>query len=186
MTTDNNMDHETVMLGGGCFWCLEAAYEMIDGIKQVESGYAGGDLPQPTYQQVCSGNTGHAEVVRLSFDPAVINFSAVLEIFFAIHDPATLNRQGNDSGTQYRSIILCANADQATVARAVIGRLDADAVWDQSIVTEVVESKIFYGAEAEHHQYYRRNPEQGYCQIIISPKLAKMRQKFGRRLKAAT
>ncbi|MFC1481580.1 peptide-methionine (S)-S-oxide reductase MsrA [Candidatus Neomarinimicrobiota bacterium] len=183
ITTKSPANNETVILGGGCFWCLEAAYELIEGITSVESGYAGGDTPDPTYEQVCNGNTGHAEVVRISFNSQVISFTDVLEIFFAIHDPTTPNRQGNDVGTQYRSIIQCSNSGQVAGARAVIIRLDGEAVWDNPIVTEVVESTVIYGAEAEHQRYYRRNTGQAYCQVIISPKLAKLRSKFGERIK---
>ena len=173
---------ETVTLGGGCFWCLEAVFERLKGIRAVESGYAGGARPNPTYEQVCSGATGHAEVVRLTFDPSEISYAEVLEVFFAFHDPTTLNRQGPDSGTQYRSIILAETDAQERVAREVIGELEAGAVFPAPIVTEVARLDRFWPAEEYHRQYFRRHPEQAYCAAVIAPKVAKLRNHWSDRL----
>lgn len=173
-------EHQSIVLGGGCFWCLEAAYQMIAGVTKVTSGYAGGDVVNPSYEAVCGGRTGHAEVVQVEFDPAAITLADVLEIFWTIHNPTTLNRQGNDVGTQYRSIILYSNDEQRKIAetskRAVAG------LWDKPIVTEIKPLETFYPAEPEHQNYFRNHPERAYCQVIINPKLAKLRQKFADRL----
>ena len=176
----------TATLGGGCFWCLEAVYERLDGVVAVDSGYAGGARPNPSYEQVCSGATGHAEVVRLTFDPAVISFDELLEVFFAFHDPTTLNRQGPDAGTQYRSIIFAETEEQERAARAMISRLEADAVFDDPIVTAVERLPEFWPAEEYHRQYFRRHPEQAYCRAMIAPKVAKLRSAWSHRLKGST
>lgn len=174
---------ETATLAGGCFWCLEAVYDEIEGIEDVVSGYAGGSAPDPTYEQVCSGRTGHAEVVQIKFDPRAITFSDILDVFFTIHDPTTLNRQGNDVGTQYRSAIFYHSPEQEQTARRKIAELEAEKMWDRPIVTEVVPLTAFYPAEEYHQEYFRRNPNQGYCQIVVAPKVAKARKLFFARLK---
>jgi peptide-methionine (S)-S-oxide reductase len=170
---------ETATLGGGCFWCLEAAFQGLKGVESVVSGYAGGTVPDPDYRQVCTGATGHAEVVQIRFDNSVIDFAALLQVFFSIHDPTTLNRQGADLGTQYRSVIFYHDPAQEQVARAVIAELSAHGAWDGPIVTEVLPLPTFYRAEPYHQNYYRQNPYQGYCQVVISPKLAKLREHHG-------
>lgn len=169
---------QTATLGGGCFWCLEAVYVRVRGVHQVVSGYAGGHVPHPTYEQVCGKRTGHAEVVQVTFDPAEIGYRELLEIFFAIHDPTTPDRQGNDVGPQYRSIILTHDDEQARTARELIAELEADGTWDAPVVTQVEPLTVFYPAEAYHHRYFERNPGQGYCQVVIAPKVAKLRRKF--------
>jgi len=174
---------ELATLGGGCFWCLEAVFERVAGVLGVRSGYAGGDRPDPSYREVCSGRTGHAEVVQLRFDPTVISFQDILEIFFAIHDPTTPNRQGGDVGTQYRSVIFTQDEEQADTAHRVIRELEADGTWDAPVVTEVTRLDAFYEAEGYHQEYYRRNPSQPYCQIVVAPKVAKLRQRFAHRLR---
>ncbi|HSX01952.1 MAG TPA: peptide-methionine (S)-S-oxide reductase MsrA [Candidatus Saccharimonadia bacterium] len=171
----------TAVLGGGCFWCLEAAFQEIRGVTAVTSGYAGGTVPDPTYEQVCAGTTGHAEVVRVEFDPAELGYDDVLDIFWAIHDPTTPNRQGNDVGSQYRSMILTLTAEQQTQAEASRDRTQK--LWDQPIVTEIRSLEAFYPAEAYHQNYFRNHPGQGYCQIVINPKLQRLRQKFRDRLR---
>lgn len=176
------MASETATLGGGCFWCLEAVFERLAGVTAVESGYAGGARPAPSYEQVCSGATGHAEVVRVSFDPAVLSYGELLELFFAFHDPTTPNRQGPDVGTQYRSIILTESAEQDRVARETIARLDAEALFDRPIVTEVRPLEAFWPAEPYHRQYFQRHPEQAYCRAVIAPKVAKLRSAYAGRL----
>lgn len=165
-------------LGGGCFWCLEAVFAELDGVRRVEPGYAGGTTPHPTYEQVCTGMTGHAEVVQITFDPAAISYRDLLEVFFAIHDPTTLNRQGADVGTQYRSIILHHDDEQKETAEQVIAALEAAQKWPAPIVTEVVPLEAFYPAEVYHRDYYRRNSSQPYCRLVIAPKLAKARKQF--------
>lgn len=174
---------EQATLGGGCFWCLEAVFELVEGVTAVKSGYAGGTTEHPTYKQVCTGTTGHAEVVQVTFDPAVIGYRELLEIFFSVHDPTTLNRQGADVGTQYRSIILAHTEEQAATAREVIAELDAQGLWDAPIVTEVVPAGPFWPAEVEHDQYFRRNGGQPYCRMVVAPKVAKFRQRFAHRLR---
>jgi peptide-methionine (S)-S-oxide reductase len=171
---------EIATLGGGCFWCLEAVYQELKGVVAVESGYTGGQVPNPTYAQVCSGTTGHAEVVQVSFDPEVVSYREVLEIFFTIHDPTTLNRQGNDTGTQYRSVIYFHTPEQRETARHVIAEMAN--VWDAPIVTELSPAEIYYKAEEYHQNYYRQNPLQGYCAFVVAPKVAKFRQTFGSKL----
>ncbi len=175
---------ELATLGGGCFWCLEAVYEQVVGVRQVVSGYAGGQRPHPTYEQVCTGATGHAEVVQLTFDPAVISYRALLEIFFDIHDPTTLNRQGADVGTQYRSVIFYHSAEQAATARQLIAELTAARRWAAPIVTEVVPFTAFYAAEAYHQGYFRQHPAQPYCRAVVAPKVTKFQVHFPAYLKA--
>ncbi|MBI5777399.1 MAG: peptide-methionine (S)-S-oxide reductase MsrA [Nitrospirae bacterium] len=175
---------EIATLAGGCFWCLEAVYDQTKGVSSVESGYMGGKNADPTYEQVCSGRTGHAEVVRITFDPAVISFRELLEMFFVIHDPTTLNRQGNDAGTQYRSAIFTHSPEQKQTAEAVIAAFTKDKVYENPIVTEVVPATTFYVAEAYHQEYFTRNPSQGYCTYVVGPKVAKFRKQFAARLKA--
>jgi peptide-methionine (S)-S-oxide reductase len=165
-------------LGGGCFWCLDAVYRQLRGVTLVESGYAGGARPNPSYEQVCSGATGHAEVVRITYDPAVISYRDLLDVFFTIHDPTTLDRQGSDVGTQYRSVIFAHSPEQRQIAEQAIKDLTADRIWDDPIVTEVVDEAPFYPAETYHQDYYNRNAGQPYCRIVIAPKVAKARQKF--------
>lgn len=176
---------ETITLGGGCFWCLEAVYSELAGVTKVVSGYSGGKLPHPSYDLVCTGMTGHAEVVQLQYDPGQISTREILEVFFSIHDPTTLNRQGADVGTQYRSIILYDTSEQKNIAQKLIYELERDKVWNQPIVTEIQPFAVFYPAEAYHQHYFARNPWQGYCQAVISPKMAKFRRKFAKRLKVA-
>ena len=174
---------EVATLGGGCFWCLEAVYEQLAGVTSVASGYAGGTVPNPTYEQVCTGGTGHAEVVQITFDPGVISFGELLEVFFTIHDPTTLNRQGADVGTQYRSVIFSHDEEQRATAQAVIQRMEAEGIWDDPIVTEVAPLDVFYRAEGYHQEYFRRNPGQPYCQVVIAPKVAKFRKRYLEKLK---
>lgn len=171
-------------LGGGCFWCLEAVYEQVRGVENVESGYAGGHVKNPTYEQVCSGTTGHAEVVQVTFDPKALTYEELLRIFFTIHDPTTKNRQGNDTGPQYRSIILYHTSQQKATAEAVLREIDQTKLYRTPIVTELVAADTFYPAEAYHRQYYRRNPDQSYCQFVIDPKVAKFRAKWANKLRA--
>lgn len=173
--------HEVAVLGGGCFWCLEAVYLEVRGVLQVESGYTGGQLPHPTYEQVCGGDTGHAEVVKLTFDPAVIGYRDILEIFFTIHDPTTLNRQGNDVGTQYRSVIYYQSAQQEATARQVIAAMAH--VWDAPIVTELSPAQPYYRAEDYHQDYFRQHPLQGYCAFVVAPKVSKFKKTYANRLK---
>jgi peptide-methionine (S)-S-oxide reductase len=175
---------EIATLAGGCFWCLEAVYDQTKGVSSVESGYMGGKNPDPTYEQVCSGRTGHAEVVQITFDPAVISFRELLEIFFVIHDPTTLNRQGNDVGTQYRSAIFHHSPEQKKTAEEVIAAFTRDKVYDNPIVTEIVPAGPFYVAEDYHQEYFARNPSQGYCAYVVGPKVAKFRKQFAARLKS--
>ena len=175
--------HEVATLAGGCFWCLEAAFAELKGVERVQSGYAGGRTPNPSYEQVCSGTTGHAEVVQLTFDAAVVSFRDLLHILFTIHDPTTLNRQGADVGTQYRSAIFYHTPEQKADAEHVMAELAAEQVWDAPIVTELVPLERFYPAEEYHRDYYRRNPNQGYCRAVIAPKVAKVRKLYLDKLK---
>ena len=174
---------EVATLAGGCFWCLEAVYENLKGVERVESGYSGGSLPHPTYQQVCSGSTGHAEVVQITFDPRVVTYRELLEVFFTIHDPTTLNRQGNDVGTQYRSAIFYHTPEQKSTAEEVIAELEAQKAWDGAIVTEVTPLDAYYPAEDYHQAYFRQNPNQPYCSAVIAPKVAKFRRQYLEKLK---
>ena len=177
---------ETATLAGGCFWCLEAAFQQLKGVSSVTSGYAGGTVPNPTYEAVCTGRTGHAEVTRVEFDPAVISYRDLLDVFFTIHDPTTLNQQGADVGTQYRSAIFYQSPQQERVAREVIAQLETTHVWDDPIVTEVVPLDVFYPAESYHRDYYNRNQNQPYCRAVIAPKVAKLRKHFLEKLKTAS
>jgi peptide-methionine (S)-S-oxide reductase len=173
----------TATLGGGCFWCLEAVFDRLEGVESVESGYAGGHVEDPTYRQVCAGNTGHAEVVRIAYDPSVIAFRDLLDVFFAIHDPTTPDRQGHDVGPQYRSIILYESDAQRIAAEEVVAGLESEGVFAAPIVTTIEPLGTFYPAESYHSDYYRNNPGQPYCRVVIDPKVAKLRQKFAHRLK---
>jgi peptide-methionine (S)-S-oxide reductase len=176
---------ETTTLGGGCFWCLEAVYDEMAGVTSVESGYMGGAKPAPTYQEVCSGRTGHVEVVQLTFDPAVTSFREILEVFFTIHDPTTRDRQGNDIGSQYRSVIFYHSDEQRATAEQVIREIDAAKIWDAPIVTDLHPAETFYRAEDYHQEYFQNNPAQPYCAYIVSPKVKKFRQKFAGKIKSA-
>jgi peptide-methionine (S)-S-oxide reductase len=177
---------EVATLGGGCFWCLEAVFRELKGVQRVVSGYAGGSVADPSYEAVCTGATGHAEVVQVTFDPGVIAFRDLLDVFFTIHDPTTLNRQGADVGTQYRSVIFYHGAEQERVARDVMTSLTRDAVWDAPLVTQLEPFTAFYPAEEYHQEYFARNPGQGYCRAVIAPKVVKFRTQHFERLKAAT
>jgi len=183
--TDIQPSLETATLAGGCFWCLDAIYRQLKGVLTVVSGYSGGHVPNPSYQHVCTGQTGHAEVVQITFDPAVISFRELLEVFFTIHDPTSLNRQGADVGTQYRSAIFYHSAQQKATAESVIAELNAAGLWPDPIVTEVTPFEAFYPAEDYHQNYFANNPYQGYCRAVIAPKVAKFRQKYLQRLKAS-
>ena len=174
---------EIATLAGGCFWCLEAVYDRMKGVESVESGYIGGHVPNPSYQAVCTGRTGHAEAVQIAFDPKVVSYRDLLEVFFVIHDPTTHNRQGHDVGTQYRSAIFYHSPDQKAAAEDVIAALTKDQVFDDPIVTEVVPAGPFYVAEDYHQEFFTRNPEQGYCVAVVRPKVAKLRQKFAEKMK---
>jgi peptide-methionine (S)-S-oxide reductase len=174
------MATEIATLGGGCFWCLEAVYQELKGVEHVESGYTGGRVPNPTYEQVCDGTTGHAEVVRITFDTDVVTYREVLEIFFTIHDPTTLNRQGNDVGTQYRSVIYYHSPEQQDTAKHVIAEMAN--VWDAPIVTELSPAETYYKAEDYHQNYFRQHPLQGYCAFVVAPKVAKFRKTFAERI----
>jgi peptide-methionine (S)-S-oxide reductase len=177
------MTIETATLGGGCFWCLEAVFLELEGVTAVESGYAGGQLRQPTYEQVCRGDTGHAEVVRVEFDTDRISYREVLVVFFAIHDPTTPNRQGNDIGTQYRSVIFTHSEEQARIAREVVDELGRQRVFDDPVVTEIAPVPDYWPGEAHHQRYFERNPYQGYCRAVVGPKVATFRKQFAPRLK---
>ena len=180
---NNESKSETATLAGGCFWCLEAVYAELRGVERVISGYAGGHVPNPTYEQVCGGRTGHAEVVQVTFDPETISLRDILDVFFTIHDPTTLNRQGADVGTQYRSAIFFNSPEQEQTARDAIAQITASGIWHNPIVTEVAPLERFYPAEGYHQNYFERNPFQPYCQIVIAPKVAKAREHFLSRLK---
>lgn len=179
----SSTQNEVATLAGGCFWCLEAVYDDLKGVQDVVSGYSGGHVPDPSYHQVTTGTTGHAEVVQVTFDPAQISFKEILEVFFSIHDPTTLNRQGADIGPQYRSAIFYHTPEQERTARQVIGELEAAGVWGNPIVTEVTPFSAFYTAEDYHQEYFARNPRQPYCQVVIAPKVAKFRKQHLERLK---
>ena len=184
MSETAGSDRETATLGGGCFWCLEAVFDRVEGVERVVPGYAGGEQENPTYRQVCSGTTGHAEVVRVTFDPGTIGYRDLLEIFFATHDPTTPDRQGHDTGPQYRSIILHESEEQRETARAVMDELEREDVFSAPIVTQLEPLERFWEAEPYHNDYYRNNPGQAYCRAVIDPKVAKLRQKHADRLKA--
>ena len=185
MDTNSHQKTELATLAGGCFWCLEAVYEQIEGVLAVASGYTGGTVANPTYKQVCTGTTGHAEVIQLTFDPAKLSYREVLEIFFAFHDPTTMNRQGGDVGTQYRSAIFTHDARQQAEAEAVVRELTDAKVFGAPIVTDIKPLGPFYPAEPYHQSYYRQNPDQPYCRAVIAPKVAKLRAKYASRLKGA-
>lgn len=174
---------ETATLGGGCFWCLEAVFDDLRGVESVVSGYAGGHVPNPGYEHVCAGTTGHAEVVQVTFDPAEVSFREILDVFFTIHDPTTLNRQGGDVGTQYRSAVFYHDDAQKRTAEEAIRDLEAEGVWENPIVTQVVPLTEFYPAEDYHQEYFARNPRAGYCQVVIAPKVSKFRKQYLSRLK---
>ena len=174
---------DTAILGGGCFWCLEAALRQLVGVETVVSGYCGGHTANPDYHQVCTGDSGHAEVVQVSFDPALIDYRTILQAFFAIHDPTTRNRQGNDVGTQYRSVIFTHSAEQLQAARAMVAELTADGIWPDPIVTEILPAPRFWPAEPHHQDYLANNPRQPYCMAVVAPKAAKLRQVFKGRIK---
>jgi len=175
---------QTAVLGGGCFWCVEAAIQQLEGVQAVRSGYMGGRTANPTYQDVCGGRTGHVEVAEVTFDPEVVSYSDLLHVFFALHDPTTLNRQGNDAGEQYRSVIFYRDEAQKKTAEEVIAELTHDKVFDEPIVTAVEPASTFYVAENYHQDYFANNPNQPYCVAVVSPKVRKIREKFGKRLKA--
>ena len=174
---------ETATLGGGCFWCLEAVYELMEGVESVRSGYSGGARPNPTYEQVCSGATGHAEVVQVCFDPSVTSYEEILHVFFSIHDPTTPDRQGNDVGTQYRSVIFYDSKEQKDTAEKVIEELNQAGVFSARVVTQLVPLETFYPAENYHQEYFRQNPDQAYCRYVVDPKVAKFRTQYFDKLK---
>ena len=178
-----NTNLQTATLAGGCFWCLEAVFDEVKGVHSVESGYAGGTKENPTYREVCSGTTGHAEVVQVKFDPNVVSYRDLLNVFFAIHDPTTLNRQGADAGTQYRSAIFYHNEDQKKTAEGLIKELNGQKIWDRPIVTEIAPLDKFYMAEDYHQEYFANNPYQPYCQAVVAPKVSKFRKHFLEMLK---
>jgi peptide-methionine (S)-S-oxide reductase len=177
---------ETATLAGGCFWCLEAVYDELIGVQSVESGYAGGHIPDPTYKQVTTGSTGHAEVVQITFDPEITSFEDLLNVFFTIHDPTTLNRQGADIGPQYRSAIFYHTQEQKEIAERTIQKFEQEKIWDAPIVTEVAPLEKFYIAEDYHQEYFANNPNQPYCQAVVAPKVAKFRKRFVEKLKPTT
>jgi peptide-methionine (S)-S-oxide reductase len=177
-------NRETATFAGGCFWCTEAIFSQLRGVLSVQSGYSGGSVPHPTYEQVCAGRTGHAEAVQIVFDPSVISFHDLLLIFFSTHDPTTLNRQGHDVGTQYRSAIFYHSPEQLKTAQAAVKEVTTEGLWKARVVTELVPFEAFYPAEEYHRDYYRRNPSQAYCQMVIEPKVAKFRKQFVARLSA--
>ncbi len=177
---------ELATLGGGCFWCLEAVFELLNGVQKVESGYAGGKTAKPTYHEVCGGHTGHAEVVQITFDPAIVSYRDILDVFFATHDPTTLNRQGADVGTQYRSAIFFHSPEQREIAERRIAELSAEGIWSSPIVTEIVPFEKFHRAEDYHQGYFRGNPGQAYCAAVVSPKVSKFRKQFTAKLRSTS
>jgi len=177
------MTIETATLGGGCFWCVEAGFLRLDGVQSVVAGYAGGEIDKPTYEQVCNGTTGHAEVIQVSYDSDIIDYKTLLTVFFALHDPTTLNRQGNDVGSQYRSIILYHNDTQKQQAQAMIEELSSEKIWNDPIVTEIKALDVFYPAETYHQNFYQLNPDNRYCNAVIPPKLEKLKKRFAKLLK---
>ena len=183
MSEPNSRQSEVATLAGGCCWCLEAVYDQLKGVEDVVSGYSGGHVHNPSYQQVCTGMTGHAEVVQIRYNPQEVSFRDLLNVFFTIHDPTTLNRQGNDVGTQYRSAIFYHTPEQKAIAEQVIAELTAAKVWDDPIVTEVVPFEAFYPAEDYHQEYFARNPYQPYCRVVVAPKVAKFRKQYFEQLK---
>jgi peptide-methionine (S)-S-oxide reductase len=183
MAGEASAGKEIATLGGGCFWCLEAVYDELRGVESVESGYMGGAKANPTYSEVCSGETGHAEAVRVTFDPKLVSFKEILEVFFVIHDPTTFNRQGNDIGSQYRSVVFYHSPEQKAAAEQVIADLSKAAIYDDPIVTEIIAASTFYVAEDYHQEYFRNNPSQAYCAFVVRPKVAKFRKHFLERTK---
>ncbi len=183
MENQQNRQLETAVLGGGCFWCLEAVFQQVQGVRSVVSGYEGGHVDHPSYRAVCNGDTGHAEVVKVEFDPAVIPYREILDIFFAIHDPTTPDRQGNDVGPQYRSVILFHGPEQKAVAEAVMAEITTAGIWDAPLVTELAPFDRYWAGELEHQDYFARTPWSGYCQVVIAPKVAKFRKLYAARLK---
>jgi peptide-methionine (S)-S-oxide reductase len=181
--TSSTTPLETAVFGGGCFWCLEAVFDELAGVRSVESGYAGGRNADPSYDDVCSGRTGHAEVVRIAFDPSGLSFRDLLTVFFTIHDPTTRDRQGSDAGTQYRSVIFCQSAQQRATAESLVAELNAAKLWKDPIVTEIADAAPFYEAERYHQEYFANNPGQSYCAVVVAPKVAKFRKHFAERLK---
>jgi peptide-methionine (S)-S-oxide reductase len=177
------VEREVATLGGGCFWCLDAVYGQLRGVEKVVSGYAGGTKPNPTYREVCGGHTGHAEVAQITFDPSVISYRDLLDVFFTIHDPTTPDRQGGDVGTQYRSIILFDSPEQERVAREAVAAVEAEGIWDDPIVTQIEPLRAFYPAEQYHQDYFANNARQPYCQAVIAPKVAKFRRQFLERMR---
>ena len=175
--------HEIATLGAGCFWCVEAVFDDLKGVQAVESGYMGGQTVNPSYEDICGGDTGHAEVVRVSFDPAVVSYADILRVFFTVHDPTTLNRQGNDVGTQYRSVIFHTTEAQRDTARAIMAEIDREGIWGGQVLTEVSPASTFYVAEKYHQEYFARNPMQPYCMFVVAPKVQKFRKTFADRLK---
>ncbi|HMT10404.1 MAG TPA: peptide-methionine (S)-S-oxide reductase MsrA [Ignavibacteria bacterium] len=182
-TTTKGTNLETAVFAGGCFWCIETLFQDLKGVEKVESGYSGGTTPNPTYKEVCSGNTGHAEVIKITFDPSVITYEQLLTVFFHVHDPTTLNRQGADAGTQYRSAVFYADDSQKAAAEKVIADITAQKLWDDPIVTEVTKLGEYYKAEDYHQDYYNNNPTQGYCSVVIAPKVKKFYKEFKDMLK---
>ncbi len=181
---DRKPNEEVATFGAGCFWCVEAVFEQLKGVKRVESGYSGGSVDSPTYEQVCSGQTGHAEVCQIHFDPAVVPYEELLEVFWKVHDPTTLNRQGPDVGTQYRSVVFYHSEEQKKVAEAYMKQLDASGTWSQPIVTQIVPFEKFFAAEAYHQNYFRLHPGQGYCAMVIKPKVTKFKKEFRDKLQS--
>jgi peptide-methionine (S)-S-oxide reductase len=181
----SSKEREVATLGGGCFWCTEAIFDQLKGVEKVESGYSGGKIPNPSYEDVCTGSTGHAESIQITFNPKQISFKEILQIFFTTHDPTTLNRQGADVGTQYRSAIFYHNPEQESVAKEVIKETNTAKVWKKPIVTEVVPFKAFYKAEDYHQEYFKNNSRQPYCQVVIAPKIVKLREHYREKLKTA-
>jgi peptide-methionine (S)-S-oxide reductase len=186
MNKQNNSSLETAIFAGGCFWCTEAVFQRLDGVEEVVSGYTGGTIKNPAYREICTGRTGHAEGVKITFDPSIISYAELLEVFFATHDPTTLNRQGNDVGTQYRSEIFYTNPEQQQLAEDFIKLLEKENIFNSPIVTAISPEKPFYLAEEAHHNYYNENREQPYCQIIIDPKIKKLNNYFSKKLKHGT
>lgn len=188
MTTMNTLSSTvaTATFGGGCFWCTEAVFKDVRGVTKVTSGYAGGSVPNPSYEHVCDGSTGHAEVIQVEYDPSVVTYEQLLEIFFLTHDPTSMNRQGNDVGTQYRSVVFFTNDTEKQTAESVKARLDGEHIYDKPIVTEIVPFTNFYPAEDYHQNYFEKNPDQPYCQAVINPKVGKFRQRFAPLLKSSS
>jgi peptide-methionine (S)-S-oxide reductase len=181
MPKDKNL--EVATLAAGCFWCTEATFNIIKGVERIEPGYTGGGVPNPSYEQVSTGTTGHAEAAQITFDPKVISYKEILEIFFAMHDPTSLNRQGGDVGTQYRSVIFYQSTEQKAAAEKLIDELNKEVIWDKPIVTAVEPLKVFYKAETYHKDYFKKHPKEPYCQVVIAPKIAKLQQRFFEKIK---